>query len=152
MYFKSINSDTEVLLNALVCWGIEKTLRKLNGMFAFAFYSKSLSKVFIARDRIGIKQLYFCLFNGFFCFSSEIKAIKKANLFSLELNLERLSEYLRFRYITAPNTMFKNIFKPIFFKFRPSQTICVNPVKHTRLKLIQKGIENISKIGLGVDF
>ena len=111
MYFKSINSDTEVLLNALVRWGIEKTLRKLNGMFAFAFYSKSLSKVFIARDRIGIKQLYFCLFNGFFCFSSEIKAIKKANLFSLELNLERLSEYLRFRYISAPNTMFKNIFK-----------------------------------------
>jgi len=70
-------SDTEVLFYALIHWGIEKTLAELKGMFAFAFYDKKQRKVTLARDRIGIKPLFYSCYNGNLYFASEVKAMCK---------------------------------------------------------------------------
>jgi asparagine synthase (glutamine-hydrolysing) len=68
-------SDTEVLFYALIHWGVEKTLRQIKGMFAFAFYDISDRKVWIARDRIGIKPLFYAWKQGICYFASELKAL-----------------------------------------------------------------------------
>ena len=109
--FETDHSDTEVLVNGYIHWGLEKLLQKLNGMFAFAIYDYALDKLFICRDRIGIKSLYYASVNGCFLFSSEIKGILAAKLFPPELDSSHLNEYLLFRSLTAPYTLFKNIKK-----------------------------------------
>lgn len=73
----STTSDTEVLFYALIHWGIKKTLAELRGMFAFAFYDKKKETVIIARDRIGIKPLFYSNYDGNLYFASELKAITK---------------------------------------------------------------------------
>jgi asparagine synthase (glutamine-hydrolysing) len=73
--FKS-QSDTEVLLKALIHWGIDKTLPKLNGMFAFAYYDKTRNNFYLVRDRMGVKPLYWSWDNDILGFASELKALK----------------------------------------------------------------------------
>jgi asparagine synthase (glutamine-hydrolysing) len=68
-------SDTEVLFQALIHWGIERTLQRIEGMFAFAFYDQRASKIYLVRDKIGIKPLFYHLYNGAFYFASELKAL-----------------------------------------------------------------------------
>jgi asparagine synthase (glutamine-hydrolysing) len=100
-------SDTEVLLNMYRQYG-ENALEKLNGMFAFAIYDKGEKSLFIARDRIGIKPLYYSSYQNTFYFASEHKAILSAGVPS-EIFEEGLNELLLFRYIAGENTIFKNI-------------------------------------------
>jgi len=70
------SSDTEVLFQALKVWGINETLKQLKGMFAFAWFNKSTNQLVLARDRIGIKPLFFALDNQYgYWFASEVKAI-----------------------------------------------------------------------------
>lgn len=77
-------SDTAVLFQALKYWGIEKTLKKINGMFAFAWFNKNSGDLILARDRVGIKPLFWGKANnGTFFFSSELKAILKSHTFEL---------------------------------------------------------------------
>lgn len=68
-------SDTAVLFHALSYWGIEKTLSKIQGMFAFAWYNKKTNELLLVRDRIGIKPLYYAIEKDTFWFASEVKAI-----------------------------------------------------------------------------
>jgi asparagine synthase (glutamine-hydrolysing) len=68
-------SDTAVLFHALSYWGIEKTLSKIQGMFAFGWYNKKTCELVLVRDRIGIKPLYYAIENNTFWFASEVKAI-----------------------------------------------------------------------------
>ncbi len=103
------NSDTEVLLELLILLK-ENALELLNGMFAFSFYDKKEKKILIARDRFGIKPLYF-FYNKGFAFSSEIKTLLTLYDEPIEINKEALSEYLSLMYIMAPNTIYKNIYK-----------------------------------------
>ncbi len=70
-------SDTEVLFYFLIHYGIECTLREIKGMFAFSFYNRHENRLFLARDRVGIKPLYYAQVNGAFCWASEVKAIAK---------------------------------------------------------------------------
>ena len=107
--FHNNNSDTEVLLELLILLK-EKALRLLNGMFAFSFYDKKEKKILIARDRFGIKPVYF-YYNKGFAFSSEIKSLLSIYNEPIEINKEALSEYLSLMYIIAPNTIYKNIYK-----------------------------------------
>ena len=69
------SSDTEVLFHGLIHWGIETTLAKLKGMFAFAWYDCNSHELILARDRVGIKPLFYGMINGEFQFASEIKAL-----------------------------------------------------------------------------
>lgn len=78
-YSFSGHSDTEVVLKAYACWG-EKCLDKFNGIFAFAVWEKHNKRLFLARDRIGVKPLFFCKQEDRFIFSSEIKGILAAGV------------------------------------------------------------------------
>ena len=93
----STQSDTEVVLNSYLQWGTD-CIKRFNGMFAIAIYDKRRRSVFFARDRLGIKPLYYTLIGDTLLFASEIKAILKNPSFCRESNLEAISSYLTFRY------------------------------------------------------
>ncbi len=103
------NTDTEVILNAYIQWGAD-CLQKFNGMFAFAIYNTTDQTVFLARDRVGIKPLYYSIQNDHFIFASEIKAIIKSGLYKPEVNFEGLWHNLSFNIAPRPMTCFKNVF------------------------------------------
>jgi len=102
-------SDTEVILHLYEDKG-EDCLKFLNGIFAFAIWDIRKKELFLARDRIGVKPLYYYFKDGKFIFSSEIKAILEHDI-KREVDLEALNHYFRSLYVPAPLTMFKNIFK-----------------------------------------
>jgi asparagine synthase (glutamine-hydrolysing) len=110
------DTDTEVLLNAFAEWGTN-CLSRLNGMFAFAVWDNQKRMLTLARDRVGIKPLYYCQprdangISGSFLFASEIKAILATGLVRAELNLEALNQYLTFLWTPDPHTLFDNIWK-----------------------------------------
>ena len=91
--FKS-DTDSEVVLAALNRWGIEEALDKFNGMFAFAWFHAASSKVFLCRDRVGIKPLNFCLDGDDLVFASEQKAILEVSQRQFTLNYQVLGEFL----------------------------------------------------------
>ncbi|MBI5403567.1 MAG: asparagine synthase (glutamine-hydrolyzing) [Ignavibacteriae bacterium] len=101
-------SDTEVVLNAYAEWGKE-CVKKFNGMFAFAIWDKKEKRLFIARDRYGIKPLYYYYDKGLFLFASEIKAILKHPKYNFGVSLEALNEYFSFQNIFTDLTLFRNI-------------------------------------------
>lgn len=105
------HSDTEVLLCGLRHWGVELTLFKLNGMFAFAYWSERDKALFLARDRMGEKPLYFGKQNGTFLFGSELKALRAHPSFSSDIDRDALALYMRHNYIQAPYSIYQNIHK-----------------------------------------
>jgi asparagine synthase (glutamine-hydrolysing) len=102
-------SDTEVLLNAYIYWGKEM-LNRLSGFFAFAIYDKQEHELFIARDRYGVKPLYYYKDEDKFVFASELNSILAFNM-PKEINESSFIMYNTLGYIPAPHTIFKNIFK-----------------------------------------
>lgn len=101
-------TDTEVLLAAYEIWG-EECLKRLNGMFAFAIYDRRQRKIFAARDRVGIKPLYYFCDNRCFVFASEVKALFASPAVPREPDYYALRTPARFQI--SPYTGFKNIFK-----------------------------------------
>ncbi|MDP4120504.1 MAG: asparagine synthase (glutamine-hydrolyzing) [Bacillota bacterium] len=87
------HSDTEVLLTAFIEWG-EECVSKLNGIFAFGIYQKHLNKLFLARDKMGVKPLFFYRYDGGFLFASEIKTLLKNPLVKHEVDEKGLYELL----------------------------------------------------------
>ncbi|MCB1859363.1 MAG: asparagine synthase (glutamine-hydrolyzing) [Gammaproteobacteria bacterium] len=104
------NSDTEVVLNAYLHYGIE-CFEHLNGMFGLAIWDKPKKQLLIARDRLGIKPLYYYLDEEKVVFASEIKAILSFPGIKPELNRSGLHAYLKYGFTPAPLTLFKNIHK-----------------------------------------
>ena len=107
--FKS-NSDTEVILKSYEEWGME-SIKKYRGMFAFAIWDKRKGKLFLVRDRAGVKPLYYYSKNNLFLFSSELKSFHQHPKFEKEINFDALALFLQFGYILAPHTIFKNAYK-----------------------------------------
>lgn len=107
-YFFKTNSDTEVILAAFIRWG-SKCLQFFNGMYAFAVYDTVDKKLFIARDRVGVKPLYYYYGDEGFVFASEIRPIIHSGIKSFELNRNVLSEYFMYQTVLAPNTIVKGI-------------------------------------------
>ena len=109
------NSDTETLIESLECWGTEVTLKKLDGMFAFAVWDKKNRRLTLARDRIGEKPLYYGWQgkneNKTFLFGSELKALKTHPNFIGEINRSSIALQLRYNYIPDPYSIYKNIHK-----------------------------------------
>lgn len=103
-------TDIEVIIHAYEEWGID-CLKKFNGMFAFALYDCNSKKLFLVRDRLGIKPLFYYVDDNKLVFGSEIKAILEIKSIKREINPEALHNYLSLNYMTAPLTMFKNIFQ-----------------------------------------
>ena len=105
--FKS-SSDTEVVLQALIKWG-KDALLKFNGMFALALYDKKRKTILLARDRFGIKPLYYSKQGNMFSFASEQKSILANPDFKANLDKETLVEYFTFQNILTNKTLIKNI-------------------------------------------
>lgn len=110
-YTFTTTSDTEVLLFAYEEYGKE-CLQKINGMFSFAVYDFRKKELFIARDRMGKKPLYYSdCDDGTFVFASELKAVLKHPSVKKELNVEAVNQYLSFDYVPTPNTTNSNVLK-----------------------------------------
>ena len=105
------NSDTEIFLECIEFWGLNKTLTVARGMFAFAIWDEYKKQLSIARDRIGEKPLYYGKLNNLFIFSSELKSINSVLYNSLDFSENGMNMMMRFGYIPAPHTIYKNIFK-----------------------------------------
>lgn len=104
-------SDTEVMLAAFEEWGVENTLQKLNGMFAFAVWDRVSRTLTLARDRIGEKPLYYATFGETFLFASELKGLKRHPEFVGSINRDALAVYLRHNYIPAPQCIYRDVYK-----------------------------------------
>lgn len=107
--FKSA-SDTEVILEAFSRYGTG-FVNELNGMFAFAIYDTLNKELFLYRDRMGIKPLYFYWDGKDFAFASEIKALKQLDHIDLTINQTAVRKFLHLGYIPAPHSIYKNIYK-----------------------------------------
>jgi asparagine synthase (glutamine-hydrolysing) len=105
--FKS-TTDTEVVLNLYLEHGMNEMISKLDGMFAIAIYDFNLDALFLARDRFGIKPLYFLQEGNRLAFASEIKSFKRLPNFKFEADYTNLDEFLLFRNVIN-STLFKNI-------------------------------------------
>ena len=104
------DGDTEVLLEGYIHFGSD-VLQLLRGQFSFAIYDSKEKSFFLARDRVGIKPLYFALNNNKFIFSSELKAIEKSNLFPFSADFDSYVAYLRHLAVPTYRTGNKNISK-----------------------------------------
>lgn len=109
-HFFTTNSDSEVIIHAYEEWG-EKCLESFRGMFAFAIWDMAERKLFLARDRLGIKPLFYAIYENTFYFASEMKAIIKYRDFPREIDFDGLASYFTLSYIPAPFTIFKRIGK-----------------------------------------
>jgi asparagine synthase (glutamine-hydrolysing) len=103
-------SDTEVIVHAYEQWGTD-CAKRFNGMFAFAIWSVRKRELFLARDHLGIKPLYYVTVGNRLLFASEIKALIQDPLCPREVDLQSLAEMFTFRYVPSPKTLFKDIFK-----------------------------------------
>jgi asparagine synthase (glutamine-hydrolysing) len=104
-------SDTETLLHGFECWGIEGTLQRAVGMFALAIWDRQESALYLARDRLGEKPLYYGWQGNDFLFGSQLKALRAHPAFAAEISRDALSLYLRFSYVPAPYSIYEGIAK-----------------------------------------
>ena len=128
--FKS-NTDTEVLIHLYEDEGT-KLLKKINGMFAFCIYDSVKKVFFLARDRVGIKPLYYWENKNKFMFCSEIKGILQNKEIERKVNLDAVSSFLTFRANTQEQTCFQEIYKVMPGHF------LIYDLENKRIKQIQK--------------
>lgn len=109
-YAFQTQSDTEVVLAAYETWGVD-CVRHFNGIFGFAIWDAPKRRLFLARDHLGVKPLYYYDGPGEFVFGSEVKALLACPQVPRELDPTALDQYLTYRYVPSPRTMFAGIFK-----------------------------------------
>ena len=102
------NSDTDVILAAYMEWGPD-CLSRLNGMFAFAIWDEVEQRLFIARDRLGIKPLYLHVRDGQLVFASEVRSLLASGLVEARIDRAALGEYLRYYSVNAPQTLIAGV-------------------------------------------
>jgi asparagine synthase (glutamine-hydrolysing) len=138
--FKS-NTDTEVVLKAYIQWGID-CLEKFIGMFAFAIWDGRKKRLFLARDRIGIKPLYYHFSDGTFLFASELKALMSFSIFKRDIDPDSIPLFLHYQYIPAPGTVFKNTFKLLPGHFLTYENNSIKTHTYWRYPDIKGGISD----------
>ena len=104
------NSDTEVVLGAYEKWG-ERCLERFRGMYAFAIWDATKRSLFIARDRLGIKPLFYCHTRDYFAFSSELPGLLNIADVDRAIDFGALDLYLHYQYVPAPYTIYKRVSK-----------------------------------------
>ncbi len=138
-------SDTECIIHLYEIFG-ENCVNYLRGMFAFAIWDSRKQALFLARDRLGKKPLYYTVLGDKILFGSEIKSILQSIEIKREVNLQALHEFLTVQYVPGPKTMFKNI-----WKLEPGHTLTVKKEyiknkKYWGIKISEKLIdENFCK-------
>lgn len=119
------HSDTEIMLAAFERWGIEPSLKKFSGMFAFALWDRQENILHLARDRLGEKPLYYGWNGEVFLFGSELKALRAHPAWRGEIDRDALALYLRHNYIPAPFSIYRGIHKltpGAWISLRPGET------------------------------
>jgi len=116
------HSDTEVLIEACAAWGVERTARRLIGIFAFALWDRRDRVLSLVRDHLGVKPLYWTRQGGALLFGSQPKALRAHPAFTAGLDRDALSAYLRFSCIPAPQTIFQGV-----HKLEPGRILTVRP-------------------------
>lgn len=143
--FKTDHSDTEVIIHSFEEWGID-CIEKFRGMFAFAIWDESKKELWLIRDRIGIKPLYYTKHNGSIIFASEIKSIIADKTIPRVVNEEAFYHYLSFLTTPAPSTMFKGIYKlPSGCYLKVEKTGDINMVRYWDVFDNTKPLVNISE-------
>ncbi len=105
------HSDTETLLACISLWGVKETLERSVGMFALAVWDRLERQLYLGRDRMGEKPLYYGWVGGAFVFASELKALKCFPEFANPVDRNVLALYLRYCYVPSPYSIYENIFK-----------------------------------------
>ena len=124
-------SDTETLLAGFTVWGITETLKKANGMFAMAIWDRELKTLFLARDRVGEKPLYYGWIAGLFVFGSELKSFFSLPEFTKVLDKKALNLFFRHSCIPAPYSAFENI-----KKLTPASVLSLQPSQKESLSIV----------------
>ncbi len=110
-YVFKTHCDTEVILYGWQAWG-EACVERLRGMFAFAIWDRAQQTLFLARDRLGIKPLFYAeLSNGYFIFGSELKSLKLHPLLPKNIDPTAIEDYFGFGYIPDPKTIYRDVYK-----------------------------------------
>jgi len=105
------HSDTEVVLAAIETWGVEKAVGRFIGMFAFGLWDKNERDLYLCRDRLGIKPLYYAYTGKCLLFASELKALRKNPIFTATINRNAVSLFIRYSYIPSPYSIYQNAWK-----------------------------------------
>ena len=104
------SSDTEVLIQGFQEWGMDGLLSKVRGMFAFALWDNRNRRLFLVRDRLGVKPLFYTIHNGSFVFASTARALRVAG-FASEIDDKAMAEYLEFGFVTDDRSIYRGVFK-----------------------------------------
>ncbi len=122
------SSDTEVFLAAFDQWGVEATLPRLSGMFALAVWDRKERVLYLARDRMGEKPLFFGWLGKSFVFASELKALRAHPGWNPSVNSDALALFMRYAYVPAPFSIYQDIYKlPPGCFLSVSASDCQNP-------------------------
>jgi asparagine synthase (glutamine-hydrolysing) len=105
------HSDTEVMLASFCEWGVQQAITRMNGMFAFALWDQHEGILYLGRDRLGEKPLYYGWLGQTLIFGSELKALRAYPHFRADINREALASFLRYSYVPAPDSIYQNIYK-----------------------------------------
>ena len=119
-YIFRSRTDTEVIINAYKEWGTD-CLHKFNGMFAFCIYDMNQFVLFLARDRLGKKPVYYHFDGRRFAFSSELKALRKLHKLSFDIDYTSIAKYMIYGYIPSPHSIYTKI-----SKLRPAHFLIVD--------------------------
>jgi len=105
------HSDTEVIVEGFAQWGVKSTIARLNGMFAIAAWDAGERQLFLARDRMGEKPLYWAIFDGLVLFGSELKALRAHPGWKPSLSRGAIAAFLRHGYVPGPFTIYEDVYK-----------------------------------------
>ena len=105
------HSDTETLLACISAWGLARTLESASGMFAFALWDRQTRRLFLARDRLGEKPLYWGWQGQTLLFGSELKALRRHPAFQGDVSRQALASFMRHGYISAPHSIYQGVHK-----------------------------------------
>ncbi len=104
-------SDTEVIVEGCMRWGVDATIRRLVGMFAFALWDRDERRLHLVRDRLGIKPLYYLQRGSLFLFGSELKALRAAPGWVPEIDHSAVVDFLRHGYVPNPRSIYRGVAK-----------------------------------------
>lgn len=105
-------SDSEVVVHGYSEWGLHGLLDRIDGMYAICIYDKTIDKIFLIRDRVGIKPIYYSLQGEEIVWASELKAIREfLGEKNLDVDLTAVYDFLTYQYVPAPKSLYKNVFK-----------------------------------------
>jgi len=123
------HSDTEVLLEAWCRWGPRKTLEKLIGMFTICMWDRKERRMWLVRDRLGIKPLYWGKFGDLLLFGSELKALREHPGWPVEVDYDAVAAFLRLAYIPAPKSIYRGV-----QKLEPGTILEIAPGQEPRIE------------------